>query len=287
MVDLLRRSLIIALALLTPAAGRGLADQTFSSRIEAVRVDVLVTENGRPVRDLQPRDFEVLDNGVLQSVDLTSFDEIPLNVILALDMSASLEGDRLEHLQNAGRILLTGLKTEDRAALVTFSHIVVNGTGLTADLEHIRKALHEARGSGQTSLVDASYAAMMVGESDVGRSLLIVFSDGVDTASWLPAESVLETAKRSDVVVYGVEVGRRRAGFLRELSSVTGGRLIESESTKDLSATFSGILDEFRGRYLLSYSPQGVASGGWHRLDVRVKGRNVVVKARPGYLSGS
>lgn len=287
MVDLLRRSLIIALALLTPAAGRGLADQTFSSRIEAVRVDVLVTENGRPVRDLQPRDFEVLDNGVLQSVDLTSFDEIPLNVILALDMSASLEGDRLEHLQNAGRILLTGLKTEDRAALVTFSHIVVNGTGLTADLERIRKALHEARGSGQTSLVDASYAAMMVGESDVGRSLLIVFSDGVDTASWLPAESVLETAKRSDVVVYGVEVGRRRAGFLRELSSVTGGRLIEIESTKDLSATFRGILDEFRGRYLLSYSPQGVASGGWHRLDVRVKGRNVVVKARPGYLSGS
>lgn len=287
MVDLLRRSLIIALALLTPAAGRGLADQTFSSRIEAVRVDVLVTENGRPVRDLQPRDFEVLDNGVLQSVDLTSFDEIPLNVILALDMSASLEGDRLEHLQNAGRILLTGLKTEDRAALVTFSHIVVNGTGLTADLERIRKALLEARGSGQTSLVDASYAAMMVGESDVGRSLLIVFSDGVDTASWLPAESVLETAKRSDVVVYGVEVGRRRAGFLRELSSVTGGRLIEIESTKDLSATFRGILDEFRGRYLLSYSPQGVVSGGWHRLDVRVKGRNVVVKARPGYLSGS
>lgn len=287
MVDLLRRSLIIALALLTPAAGRGLADQTFSSRIEAVRVDVLVTENGRPVRDLQPRDFEVLDNGVLQSVDLTSFDEIPLNVILALDMSASLEGDRLEHLQNAGRILLTGLKTEDHAALVTFSHIVVNGTGLTADLERIRKALHEARGSGQTSLVDASYAAMMVGESDVGRSLLIVFSDGIDTASWLPAESVLETAKRSDVVVYGVEVGRRRAGFLRELSSVTGGRLIEIESTKDLSATFRGILDEFRGRYLLSYSPQGVVSGGWHRLDVRVKGRNVVVKARPGYLSGS
>ena len=77
---------------------------------------------------------------------------------------------------------------------------------------------------------------MLLGESDAGRSLLIVFSDGVDTSSWLTADAVLETARRGDVVVYGVEVGERRASFPRDLSEATGGRLFAIESTKDLSA---------------------------------------------------
>lgn len=284
-MELLQRPLI-ALALVVFGAGAALTAQTFSSRIEAVRVDVLVTENGRAVEGLHPGDFEVSDNRVPQKVDLVSFEEIPLNVVLALDMSASLKGERLDYLRQAGKTLLDGLKSDDRAALFTFTHVVVQGTPLTADLARVRTALDRVQGSGHTSLVDASFAGMMMGESDIGRSLLIVFTDGVDTSSWLAAEAVLETAKRCDVVVYTVEVGRHRASFPRELTETTGGRSIEIESTKDLSATFGGILDEFRTRYLISYSPQGVTPGGWHRLDVRVKGRNLVVKARPGYLSG-
>ena len=97
----------------------------------------------------------------------------------------------------------------------------------------------------------------------------IVFSDGVDTTSWLSAESVLETARRCDAVVYGVEVGKNRSSFSRDLTSATGGRLMEIQSTRDLNATFRAILDEFRQRYLISYSPKGVAGAGWHRLEVR------------------
>jgi Ca-activated chloride channel family protein len=263
-----------------------LAGQTFSSRVDAVRVDVLVTENGRPLQGLTPADFEVLDNGVRQHVDLASFEQIPLNVVLALDMSASLQGLRLGHLQTAGKRVLQGLKQGDRAAVVSFSHIVAPSQGLTDNLDRVRASLDEARGEGMTSLIDATHAGMLLGESDAGRSLLIVFSDGVDTSSWLTADAVLETARRGDVVVYGVEVGDRRASFPRDLSEATGGRLFAIESTTDLSATFSKILEEFRMRYLVSYSPQGVAVGGWHRLEVRVKNRNVTVKARPGYFAG-
>lgn len=279
--------LLPAIGLLT--AGTAVLAQTpsFSSRTDAVRVDALVTENGRSVHGLQPGDFELLDNGVPQQVDLASYEDIPLNVILALDMSASLDGARLDHLRSAGRTLLDGLKATDQAALVTFSHVLVQGSGLSSDFERVRAALNDAQASGDTSLVDASYAGMLIGESDVGRSLLIIFSDGVDTTSWLSPESVLETAKRCDVVVYGVEVGGRKRSFPGDLSAATGGRLIQIESIGDLNATFRAILEEFRQRYLISYSPQGVAAGGWHRLDVRIKGRNAAaVKARPGYLSG-
>ena len=258
--------------------------QTFTSRIEAVRVDVLVTENGRPVQGLTPGDFEVFDNGVRQRVDLASFEQIPLNVVLALDMSASLQGLRLGHLQTAGKRVLDGLKEGDRAAVVTFSHVVSPTQGLTADLNRVRSALDQARGEGLTSLIDAAHAGMLLGESDAGRSLMIVFSDGVDTASWLTADAVLDTARLGDVVVYGVEVGERRTSFPRDLSEATGGRVFAVESTNDLAAAFSKILEEFRMRYLISYSPEGVASAGWHRLQVRVRNRRATVQARPWYF---
>jgi VWFA-related protein len=281
------RHLLQALFLFAAGAAAAAQAPSFSSQIEAVRVDVLVTDNGKLVQGLEPGDFEILDNGVPQKVDLASFEEIPLNVVLALDMSASLDAEQLGHLRTAGKTLLDGLKKTDQAALVTFSHIVSQGSPLTSSFDRIRAALDQTVTWGQTSLVDASFTGMMIGESDVGRSLLIVFTDGVDTRSWLDADAVLQTAKRCDVVVYGVEVGNQRSSFPRELSTATGGRLIEVESTKNLNATFRGILDEFRQRYLISYSPQGVTAGGWHRLDVRVKGRSFVVRARPGYLSGN
>ena len=276
---------LCVLVLLSAALPAQTQAPTFSAKIEAVRVDALVTDRGQPVLGLTPADFEVLDNGMPQQVDLVSYEQIPLNVVLALDMSESVAGDRLDHLRAAGGALLAGLKKEDQAALVTFSHAVTLAAPLTTDVAAVREALARSGGVGNTALTDGTYAGLVVGESDVGRALLIVFSDGLDTASWLTPEAVIETAKRSDVVVYGVS-GRGKPEFLRELTSLTGGRLFEVDKTANLSAIFLEVLQEFRQRYLLSYTPQGVAKDGWHRLDVRVK-RRATVKARPGYLAGS
>jgi Ca-activated chloride channel homolog len=277
----------VLLCLITVSSVRALTQgPTFASKVEAVRVDVLVTEQGRPVRDLHADEFEVLDNGVRQEVDLVSFEQVPLNAILVLDMSASVAGERLDHLRAAARGLLDGLKAEDQAALVTFSHVVFQGSDLTTNLERVRAAIDRTFAPGETSLVDGIHTGMMLGEADAGRSLLIVFSDGFDTASWLSADSVLDTAKRADVVVYAVAVGTSpKATFLRDLSALTGGTFFRVESTRNLGATFLGILDEFRYRYLVSYSPRDVVKGGWHKLEVRVKRKGVTVKARPGYLA--
>ena len=276
---------ILAGVLVAATGVGGRAQQaTFSSRVEAVRVDVLVTSNGQPVRGLGPADFEIRDNGVLQHVDIVSFDQIPLNVVLALDMSASVAGDRLERLRTAGTAILGGLKTGDQAALITFSHVVRLSATLSPDLGPVRAALARATGDGATALVDGVYAGMQVGQADAGRELLVVFSDGLDTASWLPAAAVLDTAKRADAVAYAVAVrSPAKPDFLRDLASLTGGRLFEVERTQNLETIFLGILQEFRQRYLVSYTPRGVTRGGWHTLDVRVK--RGTAKARPGYQS--
>lgn len=277
--------LLVACALLATAIVVRTQDVTFSSRVEAIRVDVLVTDKGQPVHGLGPSDFEIKDNGVDQQIDLVSFDQIPLNVILAFDMSDSVAGERLDRLREAGGAILRGLSARDQSALVTFSQAVRLGAPLSTDVSKVRVALTQATGSGSTSLIDGTYAGIQIGESDAGRALLIVFSDGLDTSSWLPADKVLDAAKRSDVVAYAVAVrSPAKPEFLRDLTSFTGGRLFEVEKTEKLDAIFVGILDEFRQRYLVSYARRGVAREGWHKLDVRVK-RGGTVKARPGYQS--
>jgi VWFA-related protein len=277
-------SLAVLLALAGPTGAR---QATFTAKTEAVRVDVLVTENGRPLLGLKPADFELRDNGVPQQIDLASFEQIPLNVVLTLDTSNSVAGERLEHLRAACKALLEKVKKDEQAAVITFSHVVRVGSALTPELSPVRAAIETAKPSGGTALVDASFSGTLLGESDVGRSLMIVFSDGVDTASWLTPDGVLDIARRSDVIAYGVSAGKTRSDFLPELVEATGGRLFRVESTNDLGPTFVGILEEFRLRYLLSYSPRGVSKEGWHKLDVRVKRRGVTVRARPGYLAGS
>ena len=96
--------LITIVFLVAGAIGTARGQQaTFSSRIDAVRVDVLVTDASGPIRGLGPSDFEIRDNGVLQQIDLVSFEQIPLNVVLALDMSDSVAGDRLDRLPRRRR----------------------------------------------------------------------------------------------------------------------------------------------------------------------------------------
>jgi VWFA-related protein len=275
---------VAVLGAVAPAAQQA----TFSAKRESVRVDVLVTDRGKVVTGLDAGDFEIRDNGVVQTVDLVSFQQIPLNVFLAFDVSTSVSGERLTHLQTAGHALLDRLSKEDRSALLTFSHTVLLREELTGETERVRQALADVQPLGDTALVDGAYTAMMLDPLDGGRNLLLVFSDGLDTASWLTPQGVLESAKRSDFVVYGVSSrGPEDSKFLDDLTELTGGATLKVESTRDLSASFLKILDEFRQRYLISYSPTGVAAGGYHRLEVRVKGRRVTVKSRAGYQAGA
>ena len=126
----MKRRLTIALTLaLFECAANARQNPAFRAKVESVRVDVLVTDNGQPILGLGPADFELLDNGVPQQVELVSFDQVPLNVILALDMSDSVAGERLEQLRGAGGGLLAALHKEDQAALVTFSHVVAMASG--------------------------------------------------------------------------------------------------------------------------------------------------------------
>lgn len=275
-------ALIFILGWAAPAAAQV---PTISVKTEEVRVDVLVTDHGKPVHGLRAGDFAVFDNGMPQKLNFASQERIPFNTVLVLDMSESVAGDRLLHLRRAGRMLLGELKENEYAALVTFSHAVSINAKLTSDLELVKMQLDQVKPFGNTSVIDAGYTGLLLAESRPGRPLIIIFSDGLDTSSWLTADAVLDIAKNSDAVVYAVSSGKHpKMTFLQDLTQFTGGVLFKVESTNNLDQIFINILEEFRQRYLLTYSPAGALSKGWHKLEVRLRDPKFTVKSRPGFL---
>jgi VWFA-related protein len=285
-------------------------EPTFRTRASGVRIDVLVTNGDVPVPNLTAADFELTDSGVAQDVEVTSLRDLPVDVIIVLDTSGSLGDGGLEDLLSATDTLLGSLRDGDRAGLVTFSRAVMMRSALTPTHQSVRDMLNGLKAEGTTSVIDATYAATTLHTQTDRSALLLVFSDGIDTASWLRPEKVLETVRRSAVVPYAIVVGdaAEAAGmkptalatdqprppeprepldatdsFLRDLVTTGGGLFMPASDTRHLERRFAEALDNFRQRYVLTYTPRGVDAPGWHPVTVKAKGR-LRVRARPGYL---
>jgi VWFA-related protein len=286
-----RQAVLIAMLLTMGCNLVDAQEHTFSIMTEEVRVGILVTDNGKPAKELVAADFEILDNGILQEIQYAKpQQQMPVSATLVFDMSRSVAGELLQQLKTAASGFLADLKKEDRVALITFNQSVVLRSPLTRDIFRVKSALDQVQSSGNSSLIDASYAGLVLAESgaETELPLLIIFSDGLDTFSWLTEESLLETARRKDVVVYAVSTRHLpNRSFLTVLTESTAGSLFEVEKLENLPAVFRRILDDFRQRYLVTYTPKGVPESGWHKLEVRVKRHAAKVRARPGYMRNS
>jgi VWFA-related protein len=249
-------------------------------------------------------DFEVFDNGVRQQVRTLLGEAVPLDVHLVLDVSSSVEGERLGHLRRAAHAFLAGLVPGDRAALLAFSHQVLAPQPLTSDLVAVRAAIDAIEPAGATALVDALYAGILLHQTGERRGVVVVFSDGVENMSWLLDAEVAEAARRADVLVHGITLTPDRpAGWatlssgqavpalphendlLRRAAAATGGRLWHAATSAHLESVFVGVLREIRSRYILAYDPEPAGQRGWHSVRVTVKANGRQVSARPGYFA--
>ena len=122
----------------------------------------------------------------MQSIDSVVFEDVPLNVMLALDTSNSLQGPPLEELKQAAVAVVRLLRPGDRAALITFNDYVTLRAGWTAEIRQLETAIRQTEAAGNTALYDAAYSSLTLRHARPGRTLALLFSDGDDTASWLP-----------------------------------------------------------------------------------------------------
>jgi len=293
------RSWLGAVVLGALAATSGANQQpVFRAGVDVVRIDVSVMNGLNPVAGLNAENFIVTDNGVRQALDAVSLDTVPLNLMLVLDTSGSLAGERLTHLIDALNGLVKSLRAEDAASLVTFSEPVRLALKTTRDRSPLVQALSGLTAEGMTSVNDAIFLALQMRPADSGESrpILLLFSDGRDTSSWLKSDHVIEATRRSGVLVHVVElvaeewmgtrgVEARPSSFLGTLADVGGGRRWFAKSSRDLRELFGKALNELRARYLLTYTASGVAREGWHDVKVTLKNARGEVTARPGYFA--
>lgn len=287
-----------------PAATPGTPQQgrpVFKADVDAVLVDVAVTDGKRSVPNLTPADFLVTDNGVEQTVTGLDFGRIPMDVRLIFDTSGSLSEAQLARHTRAMRQVSEALSAADRCEVLQFRSHAVRVTPLQSPPVDV---MIDRSGPEGTAFFDAVSLAMITGPRPGRRQLTILLSDAADTASFFDWPALEHAAERSDAVLYTVSPivaggrtiddppfqGRLSSNdvttrmMLERLAAATGGRLVELAGNGDIGASFLQALEEFRQSYVLRYSPAGVARPGWHTLTVTIRGgKKYNVRAKRGY----
>jgi Ca-activated chloride channel family protein len=266
----------------------GAAAGQFSSGVSLVEVYASVTdERGEPVRDLAREDFEVREDGVLQPLSAFAAGDFPLAVAVALDASFSMAGARLELARSAARTFVGELRPRDEAMVVSIGSQVEVAAPLSTDRRAQLDAVARIEAFGTTPLHDAIIQSIDAVQPAKGRRALLLLSDGEEKYSEASADAAIARARRSDVMVYPVALGRRRPELFAELATVTGGRSYHGREAKDLMDAVRAVARDLRHQYLLGYAPLRSIQAGreeWRSIEVAVKRPKVRVRARDGYL---
>ena len=283
-----------ALLLLVLATGTvGLLAQeakppVFRTTTDSVAVDVLVLDDGRPITALTADDFDVRDNGVRQKVTNVRANTLPLDLRLLFDTSGSITPEELERYRRAMNRVAEALRPDDRVEILTFSGRISEVVPLQHPPIRIITERHDRDG---TSFFDAVSLSMVTRPQLERRQITIVLTDAQDNDSFFDKDTLYESARRTNAVVYGVlptglaEDVSRFAARLEMVSRVTGGRLVRSKWDAKMGDVIIKTLEEFRRGYVLNYTLEGVPLAGWHKLSVSVTRGRYNVRAREGYFA--
>lgn len=259
----------------------------FSSSTTGIEVYASVTDaSGKPVRGLSQGDFELLEDGVPQNISAFAAGNFPLRVAVALDRSFSMAGEPLRAAKSATRAFLAALRSGDETVILGIGSQIETIAPATASRAQQADAVAALDAWGRTKLNDAIIDAIAATDGTRGRRAVVVLSDGDERDSDASASAVIDRARRSNVMVYPVGIGKERPALFAELSTVTGGRSFFVRDLRMLDETLRTIAQELGEQYLLGYSPARTLVAGtdeWRSITVRAKRPGLTVRARDGY----
>jgi len=282
---------------------------TFRGRVDVVALNVVVTDGTeRFVGGLAPDDFAVFEDGVQQEVSFFGASDVPLDLAILLDTSASMTG-KLETAQQAAIGFLSTLRANDRATIIDIKDASRVLFPLGSDVDAARQAILSTRPAGGTALYNGTYLALkeMAKErrrnQEVRRQALVVLSDGADTTSLLSYDDVMDLAKQSGIAIYTISLrskpevlratrdGQRyfsQSDFsMKALAQETGARAFFPTDIAELADVYSSIAQELSMQYALGYTSKNPrVDGSYRRVIVQVHARpGVRTRTRAGYLS--
>jgi VWFA-related protein len=279
------------------AAGLAALAQQATFRSATSIVPVLATvldKSGRLVPDLEREDFTVLDNGKPQEIVFFQNDVQPFSVVVMMDFSFSMNAN-LKLLKAAAEQFILRLLPDDRAQVGAFSDKIMFSGTFTSDRDDLVGALDDLQYGNPTRLYDAIDASIDMLDDAKGRRVVLVFTDGDDTASRRGFGDVLDKAREKEVMVYSIGLeseffnGQRMQRTrpdraLRRLADETGGGYFELKKTDELAPTFTRVAQELHSLYALGFTPAAL-DGKEHRLEVRVRGQGLSARSRRSYIA--
>jgi Ca-activated chloride channel family protein len=276
-----------------------LAAQKIKVSTESVPVYVTVTDaEKRLVPDLTLADFEILDNLKPQTINVFENKPTPITTTVMIDTSGSMT-TALDFVKEGAEQFLLRLLPDDKAQVGEFNDKIRFHPGNFIDdrdrLVYLLK--HELDFGYPTRLYDAIDESLNRLEPMDGRKVVLVFTDGDDTASKVGLGKVMDRARAKDVMVYAVGLvndyfnGQQRVRSqpdrgLKKLAEDTGGGYFELKRTADLGDTFTRVAQELHSQYVLGFSPEAL-DGKIHKLEVRVKKAGMNARARKTYVAAS
>jgi Ca-activated chloride channel family protein len=265
---------------------RGL-DVNETVNVAAVQVPVIVTgPDGRFVRGLTREKFTVLEDGRRQKVDTVIDESLPLELIVAADISGSMEA-AMPQVQEAIKRLLGRLRPDDTTTLVGFNDTIFVLAERESDASLREAAVEGLVPWGGTAFFDATVQAIDLVGHQVGRRGVVMFSDGEDRHSVGRRDESLRRIQEGQVVIYTIGFGDHTSDTFRktlaDFAEASGGRAFFPRRAQDLDRTFETILEELSHQYILSYVSTAESPGGWRTLDIRAACAGCRVRAREGY----
>src|SRR5829696_4405731 len=296
----MRRIASILVALVVALTATAAAQkQTIKVATDSVAVYVTVTDaEKRLVPDLLLDDFEILDNGKPVNINIFENKPVPITAVVMIDTSGSITAS-LGLVKDGAEQFLLRLLPDDKAQVGEFSDKIKFHPGSFIDdrdrLIYLLK--HELDFGYPTRLYDAVDLSIEQLLPVAARKVVIVFTDGDDTASKIGVGKVMDRAREKDVMVYTVGLqteyfnGQQRVRSspdrgLKKLAEDTGGGYFELKKTADLGETFTRVAQELHSQYVLGFSPD-VLDGKIHKLEVRVKKAGMNARARKTYVAAS
>lgn len=292
-----RASAVLFAAALSFAAGAGQAQQApkadaapaaadpsgpvLRMDVKLVNVFTNVTDaTGAIVGGLKREDFALAEDGRPQRIAVFERQsELPLNLVLAIDTSGSVRKDLPLEQDASRRFVHALLRPQDQISLLEFATEVRQVVGFTNQASRIDRGLSSLRGGHATALYDTIYLASQSLAPKEGRKVLILVTDGGDTADTVTYAQALEQALRGEVMVYSIidvpieaSAGRDTGGehALITLAEQTGGKYFYAGSG-GLDKAFSQVSEDLRTQYLLGYYPAKQMPGvSFHRIRVTV-----------------
>jgi Ca-activated chloride channel family protein len=256
--------------------------------VDVVQVTVVVSDGNRFVRGLQQKDFRIYDDDREQKISNFADEKLPLDLVVAIDMSMSMKGS-LEAVKEAAKSFLAGLKPSDQVTLLGFNDNITTLARRTTDKEYLAHAIDRLAPWGGTALYDVTIGALDLLGRQKGRRSVDLFTDGDDQSSHATLDAAIARAESSDATIYAIGQGRAvRASdlqdLLQRLARISGGRAFFPPDANKVQKDFEDILEDLRNQYMISYPvPDNRRDGAWHRIRIEVAGGKYQVRARQRY----